>query len=80
MYVNGQEVDEEYLYDNKELAHAKGNLFTGNFGPITVPGDQYFVMGDNRLNSTDSRNGLGLISENRIVGTSEIIFYPLDKI
>lgn len=79
LYVNGQEVDEEYLYDNKELAHAKGNLFTGNFGPITVPGDQYFVMGDNRLNSTDSRNGLGLISENRIVGKSEIIFYPLDE-
>ena len=79
LYVNGQEVNEEYVSERKEVAHTKGNLFTGNFGPITVPEHQYFVMGDNRLNSTDSRNGLGLIEEDRIVGTSEIIFYPIDE-
>ncbi len=32
-------------------------------------------MGDNRLNSMDSRNGLGLIAENRIVGTSKFVFF-----
>ena len=79
LYVNGQEVNEDYVFERKEIAHTKGSLFTGNFGPITVPDDQYFVMGDNRLNSTDSRNGLGLIDEDRIVGTSEIIFYPIDE-
>lgn len=80
LYVNGEVVEEAYLTENKQHAHAQGNLFTGNFGPITVPEDQYFVLGDNRLNSTDSRNGLGLISEDRIVGTSELIFYPLSEI
>lgn len=79
LYVNGQEVNEEYVFERKELAHTKGNLFTGNFGPITVSDNQYFVMGDNRLRSTDSRNGLGLIDEDRIVGTSEFIFYPIDE-
>ncbi|MBD3109517.1 signal peptidase I [Bacillus sp. AGMB 02131] len=80
LYVNGKEVKEAYLEENKQHAHEQGSLFTGNFGPITVPEGEYFVLGDNRLNSTDSRNGLGLISEERIVGTSEFIFYPLSEI
>jgi len=79
LYVNGQEMNEEYVLERKEIAHTKGNLFTGNFGPIIVPDKQYFVMGDNRLNSTDSRNGLGLIDEERIVGKSEFIFYPFNE-
>jgi signal peptidase I len=37
-------------------------------------------MGDNRLYSMDSRNGLGLIDEKRIVGKSEFVFYPIKKI
>ncbi|RDW18404.1 signal peptidase I [Oceanobacillus arenosus] len=52
---------------------------TGNFGPITVPKDNYFVMGDNRAISMDSRNGLGFIEEEEIIGKSEIIIYPFSE-
>jgi signal peptidase I len=37
-------------------------------------------MGDNRLHSTDSRNGLGYIKASSIVGKSEIVFLPVKNI
>lgn len=47
---------------------------------MKVPKNDYFVMGDNRLNSMDSRNGLGLIEKDRVVGTSEFVFFPFGDI
>lgn len=49
---------------------------TGNFGPITIPDENYFVMGDNRPISKDSRNGLGFIERSDIVGRSEFVVFP----
>ncbi|RAN66786.1 S26 family signal peptidase [Bacillus sp. SRB_8] len=37
-------------------------------------------MGDDRFNSTDSRNGLGYIDVSDIVGKSQLLYYPLDRI
>jgi len=39
-----------------------------HFGPVTVPPDYYFVLGDNRRHAADSRY-LGFISKNKLVGT-----------
>ncbi len=64
---------------NKKEAEKLGVSLTGDFGPVKVPKGKYFVMGDNRLNSMDSRNGLGLIAEDRIVGTSKFVFSRLTK-
>lgn len=80
LFINGQVFDEIYLENNREVAEQMGTLLTEDFGPITVPENEYFVMGDNRLVSMDSRNGLGLISKETIVGKSEFVFFPFTDI
>ncbi|MEC0968996.1 signal peptidase I [Bacillus altitudinis] len=80
LYINGKKVDEPYLKENKAHAKEYEVHLTGDFGPVKVPKNDYFVMGDNRLNSMDSRNGLGLIEKDRIVGTSEFVFFPFGDI
>ena len=48
-----------------------------NFGPVTVPARRYFVLGDNRDNSADSRY-IGFVPEESIVGRSSHVLYSLD--
>jgi signal peptidase I len=47
------------------------------FGPITVPAGQYFVMGDNRDNSRDSR-WIGCVPLDQIVGRSSRVAMSFD--
>ncbi|UQX86644.1 signal peptidase I [Jatrophihabitans telluris] len=49
---------------------------TADFGPITVPAGQYFVMGDNRCNSSDSRFN-GTIPRDKLVGRAFAVVWPL---
>src|SRR5690625_372745 len=72
LYINGVEQDNSYVNDYDAL-------LTGNFGPITLPEESYFVMGDNRAISKDSRNGLGFIDRSDIIGRSEFIIYPFSE-
>lgn len=78
VYVNGTLLEEPYLDSNHKEAENLGMLLTSDFEEVEVPEGSYFVMGDNRLNSMDSRNGLGLIEKERILGKSEFIFFPFD--
>jgi signal peptidase I len=73
LYINNEVHEEDYL--EQEAINA-----TGDYGPITLADDEYFVMGDNREISKDSRNGLGIIKEDEIIGRSELIIYPFDNI
>lgn len=83
LYVNGKAVDEPYLHEYKE-ALVEGQL-TEDFtllektGHKTVPEDHYFVLGDNRRHSYDSRH-IGFISQKEIVGIVNMRYWPLDRI
>ncbi|WP_143833239.1 signal peptidase I [Oceanobacillus timonensis] len=72
LYIDGEIYQQHFLSD-EVIAQ------TSNFGPLEIPEDNYFVMGDNRLISKDSRNGLGFIPRDDIIGKSELIIYPLDE-
>jgi signal peptidase I len=80
LFINGVIIKEPYLSQNLKLAKEMGTQLTDDFGPITVPKNNYFVMGDNRLVSKDSRNGLGFILKEDIVGHSEFVIFPFSNI
>jgi signal peptidase I len=67
VYINGKPLSEPYLSPVKE---------TRPYGPVQVPKDNLFVMGDNRTNSNDSRYGLGFIPEDKVVGRAFVIIWP----
>jgi signal peptidase I len=73
LYVNGKPLREPYLTSGALI----GML---NFGPITVPPGQLFVLGDNRGDSKDSRYGLGYVPEDKIVGKVFARIWPPSRI
>ena len=66
-----------YYYNVFEFEKTFEGLNTNNFRKITIPKDQFFVLGDNRDNSRDSRF-IGLIPLENIVGRAEIVFISFD--
>lgn len=74
LYINGVEQREAYL--NQDLLKQYKQL---NHAEQKIPVNKVFVMGDNRLNSKDSRNGLGYIDESDVVGKTEFVYYPFNK-
>ena len=73
LYINGEKQDEPYISDE----YRKGRLNT--FGPYSVPEGEYFVMGDHRNNSNDSRMQ-GSLPRDMIIGHVRIVLYPFGEI
>ena len=73
VYVNGELLEEPYVND-KELGDCDLKF------PYKVSGTSYFVLGDRRSNSVDSRNSvIGAISRDDIIGKVFIKVWPLSK-
>ena len=75
VYLNGAIVKEGYLPDD---FITRSGQFAQEGKEITVEDGTYFVMGDNRDHSLDSR-GLGLIEKRYITGRAWIIYWPLNE-
>lgn len=77
VYVNGEQLDESaYLAEDINTYIFAGPKVTF---PLTVPENMYFVMGDNRINSCDSRV-FGPIPREAIVAKAGLRILPINKI
>ena len=81
VWINGLRLQESYAVGRSERAESSQFLaaFAGktNVLPYTIPPECYFVMGDNRENSLDSRY-VGCIPRKNIVGTPVMIYMSID--
>ena len=76
LYINGEPFEEPYLTSNREAAERQGyRQLTEDFTEFTVPSETYFVLGDNRLHSVDSRV-FGLVPEKAVLGEVKFRFVP----
>lgn len=67
VYIDGEALDEPYL----------ATIPYGDYGPITVPEGAYFVMGDNRNNSADSRYwNQPFVYRDKILGKAVFCYFP----
>ncbi len=71
LFVDGARIVEPYL---------EGEPDTRDYGPIEVPNDALFVLGDNRLQSNDSRFGLGFVPVDTVVGGAVVIVWPPSRV
>ena len=65
VYIDGLALDEPYISDRPNA----------DFGPVRVPPDCYFVLGDNRNNSSDSRSW-GAVPKDNIIGQAWLNYWP----
>jgi signal peptidase I len=75
VYVNDRMVD-EHTYLNKGIKTYGGTFLRENV-KLTIQPDEYLVMGDNRTNSSDSREW-GLLNKDAIIGKAFVVYWPLD--
>ena len=79
VFVNGQLLDEPYTqYISDPLYESNPDFVRPNFGPITVPKNHYFVMGENRDNSYDSREW-GFVPKKNIFAAPLLIYWSYDR-
>jgi signal peptidase I len=69
VFINGQRLSEPYRSGLPAI--------DDNYGPVTVPPRNYFALGDNRNDSSDSRVW-GFVPESNIIGTPVVIYMSID--
>jgi len=75
VYVNGKQLDDTAWTQRTDPGtYFGGNIPRDNLDPITVPPDSYFVMGDNRDHSLDSRFW-GYVQKHKIKGRAFLVYW-----
>jgi signal peptidase I len=83
VYINGQPLDEPYAHYLQpvsvpsELHEVTSIDVRDHYGPVTVPPNQYFMMGDNRDNSQDSRYW-GFMPRENVKGKATLIYWSYE--
>lgn len=77
VYINGEPLEEDFLTPERNTGRLCSDM-----PAIKLGDDQYFMMGDNRDNSNDSRNllAVGPIDREEIVGEVKFVFFPFGSI
>jgi signal peptidase I len=75
VFVNGRKVDEPYV---QFLRPSTDETFLGDsIAPMVIPADAYFLLGDNRDNSLDSRF-MGPVQRQQLLGKAKTIYFSSD--
>ena len=82
LYIDGRPLDEPYVYYLRPPSAAASPFGVADlreqYGPVTVPPSEYFVMGDNRDNSQDSRYW-GFLPRDLVKGRALIIYWSYES-
>lgn len=77
VYLNGDKLDQTSFLSSD--VRTIGGAFLGEGDEVIVPEGQYFVMGDNREFSSDSREW-GFVTKNAVIGKSFLVYWPLNRL
>jgi signal peptidase I len=77
-YFNMKTPEFQARWQSRSLANSAGNEIRDNFGPITVPAEHLFVMGDNRDHSFDSRFW-GPLPMAAVKGKAWVLYLPIKR-
>lgn len=76
VYINDIPLNEEYIMSEYDFHKCRENMYCG---PFVIPEGEYFMMGDNRGNSQDSRFW-GTLPQSRFIGRAVFVFWPITRI
>lgn len=71
VFINGERLPEDFVDDDR--------LGGRDFAPVEIPESNFFMMGDNRQQSCDSRDW-GTVPRDQLIGTVSLVYWPVNRI